>query len=943
MKPSAVIASVFLVLALSFICGASALAQTPAAGSVTGSITDTTGVPISGANVALRGGTVYSTTSDARGAFTISNVSPGVYLLSVVKAGYNNAVENDVVVVAGQTQTVSVRLQQETFSSLRTIATVRVGGASTINTSPAAVNDVSSQAFLNQAAPQVTRVLSQIPGVQVSFPSNSSNAAAPGAITIPNIRNATAYETASLIDGHPISVGQYGDNVTTFLNTFMFGSVEVIKGPGAESPVINNAIGGTTNFRTKDPTATVVPNVLFGVDNRGGTYTNFSVSDTLGRLGFIVDVATLNDPSALNGKQVLFDPSFGVWNGNTLKGNSTSNQIPGTSSFVTNQYSLLACCYTLQGSLDQTAELVKLRYKLSSATTVTASYLGATSYSDQNGNTSDFINSTFVPGDPAYSGSLKPGAVQVATVFPGAYSGEINNEPIFQGEVGTTLGNDSVLGRYYHASISRFQYQGDAAATPNYNQVNLYGSSSGLPTFNGQSSAVGFYDFYQEPELDRLSGWSFQYDHPIGDNLITFAADTTYAQSTDYTYNSISFQPPAVSFNLPPGTNQTLSTYLLRGHFYTGRKLESTVALYFDDFSSTYPVNCPMDSSGNCTSDSAVTGNGVTFQTTKNSHFDPRFGFVYRPNTNTAVRLALGSMIAPPFLGLLNQITSEPAYNSSAAVAISQQSNGNLKPETGFGYDVGADYRFKDGVTVASGDVYLTNLFNRFFGQTIATGNACGSSFPCSGGAPPGTPILNQTNTNISNARFEGIELSIHRTPAVGWGFNLSGDLSRGYYYGLPPYFYCSIPGPGCTPDQNLNIIEGQNTNGVGVGVGGLNYNGNMRIPYSQGYAEINYQFPSGPYLAFGETLYGHNNSLNEPAFGVANATVRVPLTKQLDFQISGDNVFNAWPGYLPILGGGVSIPLVAPPQAGQPAAAATTGNVLGPATWRFILNLHSL
>gem|GEM_PF-3907958 len=71
-----------------------------------------------------------------------------------------------------------------------------------------------------------------MPGLQISFPSNSANAAAPGSITIPNIRGATAYETASLIDGHAISVGQYGDNVTTFLNSFLFSEAEVIKGPG---------------------------------------------------------------------------------------------------------------------------------------------------------------------------------------------------------------------------------------------------------------------------------------------------------------------------------------------------------------------------------------------------------------------------------------------------------------------------------------------------------------------------------------------------------------------------------------------------------------------------------------------------------------------------------------------------------------------------------------
>jgi outer membrane receptor protein involved in Fe transport len=265
-------------------------------------------------------------------------------------------------------------------------------------------------------------------------------------------------------------------------------------------------------------------------------------------------------------------------------------------------------------------------------------------------------------------------------------------------------------------------------------------------------------------------------------------------------------------------------------------------------------------------------------------------------------------------------------------VAIEQQSNGNLKPETGFGYDLGADYRLKDQTTVISGDIYRTNLFNRFFGQTVSTGLVCGTAILCTGAAPPGTPILNQTNVNISNARFQGVELSIRHDPAVGFGYDIAGALQRGYYYNLPPYFYCSIPGPGCTQDQNLNVIENENTNGVGVGIGGLSYNGNMRIPYSQGNLLLSYTFRNGAYAAFGDTYYGNNNSLNEPAFAIAYGTIRYPVTKAISLQISGDNIFNAYPGLLPIYAEGRAIPLA------TGDTAATVANVLGPATYRFII-----
>ena len=70
------------------------------------------------------------------------------------------------------------------------------------------------------------------------------------------------------------------------------------------SPQTNYAIGGTVNFRTKEPTYHPTPEYTLGFDSRGGTYSNFGFSNTIGRLGFVVDVATLNDPSSVNGQQL---------------------------------------------------------------------------------------------------------------------------------------------------------------------------------------------------------------------------------------------------------------------------------------------------------------------------------------------------------------------------------------------------------------------------------------------------------------------------------------------------------------------------------------------------------------------------------------------------------------------------------------------------------------
>lgn len=937
----------FIVSVLAFLIVAAvpsiSYAQTATTASLSGTVTEESGAPIAAANVVLRGPTTKSTTTDPGGKFTFDGIAPGSYVLSVTKGGYNSAVQNDVIVLAGQALSVAVHLQAITFSSLRTIATVRTN-ARALNTSAASVNVVTTSTFIDQAQPQVIRVLNQVPGIQISFPSNSANAATPGSITVPNIRNATAYETASLIDGHPISVGQYGDNVTTFLNAFMFGSVEVVKGPGADAPQVNNAIGGTTNFRTKDPTVTPYSQLLFGFDNRGGSLSNFEYSNTIGKLGMVFDLATNNNPSALYGTPVYYSSAAngGLLNGVPLGDAGGYNPVGNTQSTLPTTPQLLTCCWTLDGGMSQTAELVKLRYKFSQATRLTVSYLGSQTTSDQNGNTGNYYSAVFSPG-PGYSGRLPAGPLYYASIFPGAQQGEFNNEPIFQGELSSAIGNDSVVARYYNAMVSRFQWGGTSPAGYDFNNVTLYGTSSGAgnvnQTFNGTPALIQYWDYYKEPEVDKLQGESFQYQHPLpNEGLLSFSADWTSAQSTDYSIFSIPGVPQIYSFSLPPGTHQQLGTYLLRWQTYFGPKLSATVADYFNTYSSTYAVNCPVDQFGSCTQAAVVNGTGVTFATTNNTHNDPRLGLVYRPTAQSSVRFSLGSSIAPPYLGLLNQITSTPVYDSSTGVALESVSNGNLKPETGFGYDLGGDLRFPNQEILVSGDVYQTNLFNRFFGQTVNTGKNC-AQVVCQGTNSANVPVLNQTNINISNARFEGIELSAQRAPTTGLGFNLAGALSRGYYYNLPPNFYCSLgakqPG-GCIPanyDQNLNVIANQNTNGIPVGFFGVSYNGNMRIPYFQANAEINYTLPNDMYFALGDTVYGNNNSLNRPAFGIAYATVRVPINKNMAFQVSGDNIFNAYPGILPVWGAGVPIDVA------NGGTAATNGNVLGPATWRFVLS----
>jgi hypothetical protein len=960
---------VLFALAALFASVAPAAAQGSA--TVTGHVTDTTGAPLAGATVDLRGPSSYRTTTDASGGFSVASMTPGIYAVTVTKAGYASATDS-IALVAGQTQNVSVQLSLASFSNLVTIAHVTTQGGAHFNASPASVNLVSAQSFADQAAPQIRDVVNEIPGIQISYPGGSANAAAPGAITVPTIRGAASYETASLIDGHPLAVEDYGDFVTTFLSSYMFSNVEVIKGPGATAPEVNYAINGTVDFQTKDPTLAFTPDYEFSFTNIGGTIADFGASGTLGRLGFVVAISNVDNPSVLNNKRVYIDPSFwylgtntthgtpGTTSADSLDGTATYTQVPNTEAFIQTGYSLLACCYTEEGYLNDTSELLKFIYHLSSTTHITVDYLGSQAFDDQTGNVGNATNATFLPnssGIPGYSGSLRQGPIQVLYLYPA--NSEIDDEPMFEGEIGTAIGNDTLLARYYHADIYREVDAGSAAETvggPLYPySFNVYGTSTNsenvfpYPTYpavyDGQSMTLYNENYFREIEQDKLTGWSFEWDHPFaaGDD-VTLSVDQTKTQALDYELETFT------SVSLPQGSGQQFTTGQLRATINITPELVATVADYVNSYQSTYPVSCPFAFGFNIC---AIDGSNVTFATTSTAHNDPRIGLEFRPDPNLAVRFAAGSAIAPPYLDLLSLITAPTAsYSAATGIATITKNSGQLKAETAFGYDLGADYRLGNSQTVISADIYLNNLFNHYFGESVYSGTTCGNPIPCTPAAPAGTKVYYETNTNISNFRFEGVELSINRHPQEGFGFTLSGDLQKGYVYNLPIGFYCTHPVPSCINnpsnwDQNLNVIAGQNLNGEGVTYASTVGSLNTREPYSQGYGALSYAFAGGAgYAEFGETYYGNNNSFNVRPFLVAHATLRVPIAPTLAFQVSGWNIFNALSGVFPIYGGGLPIPLANGTVAGGCPGTigagcgsdATISNVLGPAIYTFTL-----
>lgn len=891
----------------------------PSTATVTGTVTDSQGAPLGGAKVNFSGPTSTSATTDPQGKYSVS-VQPGVYSVTVEHGGYQTATQTDVAVVAGGTD-VSVALNAATFTSLQTIGSTRTtanrnGGRTPFNVTPASEQVTTQQVFKDEGQLQMRNVLDQTPGIISGLPGSSANTAAPGAITFPNIRGSLSFETAALIDGHPLAVQDFGDYVTTFLSPYMFQSVETIKGPGAASPLVDRAIGGTVNFRTLDPTPHQTGNITYGVDSFGGSFSNFNYSNTFlnGKVGIVLDYAIDGTPGPAgitDPQQFIPNPGYTYTNaaGLPIKLATPGSKTPPGQNDTEFEATTaaLGCCVPVPETFDSKNELAKVRLNLSPVTSFSLAYLGSQTYSDQNGNTLALYPTNFIPG-PAYTGAGGVNAGATTGFYPFGYGDEweFNNEPIFEAEMRTSYKNDNILARWYHASINRLQSNGAVnftAPSPIW-PIRLYGTDASGNPLNGQTyyaqETSGYY--FSSSEEDRLSGASFEYDHFLGGNgnVITFAADWNHAYSHDYSQNS-----PETSATVPAGSAQDTDTYLLRGQFSLGEKLSLIAADYETRFFSYYGHAQYASGLSSTTTNPPF----LVFSSQETFHNDPRLGLSFRVNPDTSLRFSAGSAVASPYLAILTTatrpaalcgeggVTSCPTGYAAGSVAVSSLSGESVKPETSFGYDLGGDFRMpNDPATVVTADVYATNLYNQFVRGYFSNGTATVAGFPAGTGNVT-VPLLTTQYFNLSNARYEGIELGVTRTPVQGFGYVAQGSLIRGFPYNVP------------------NLTKNGNTGLIGivpdVNFGSIDTVSNQSIPYSQGYFELNYRTLKNGFASVGITTVGAHNGFAQSGFIVWDATGRIPLmTRATTLQVSVDNAFNTYAGLFSTNYLGVNLPL---------------------------------
>lgn len=843
---------------------------------------DINGLPVANALVAISGPVTEQTHTDAKGDFSFS-LAPGIYRIDVTKGGYLPAVLRDLVLIQGENVPLTIALTPASLTQLRTIAQVSVSRGSSINTGTASIEFLGSQAITNLANPQINDILQQLPETTIQHMGSQPD-------TTIILGGAQPYETQVLIDGHPISMGQFGVWLTEYFSSFLLSGVETQVGPGNTTPFANTAVGGTANLITPSFSARPQFQFVTGVDSFLSQYSNFLTSDSFGRLSWVLGAGY----GSSNG------PYFRGFHCVVLPNNVAQDNTPASNGVI--QF-----CDDSSGSLFTKGEILKFRYDFSSATSFEAGFIGSQGgYLPQGISYGQYLGSTLIDGclsspvtmpatapptpggiplfctDPKYAGLIGH-RIPAYAWYPG--SDVFNNQPIFTGQFRTSIGNDTLLIRPYAGNIERiiagqeeeyYPYTwGPLNASPGVttqfesacNNNNFLSYIPMKPVFSG-GQELCLQDPFSEFEQDKLYGTTVSYLHPFGDNLITFNYDFHGDRTFAY-YNA----PSQIA---TPNTLERYTTFSLTGDL----KILPNLALHLGVYDTIWKL------AGLQPGTPTASGSIPLLPLTRTvNRFDPHLALVYQPHGSVSYRLAWGTSETYPFSGQVSGLPENTPPSATFPGGFITEKNPLLNPEVATEFGGGVDYRVPYGATFSL-DLQDTTIHNVF--ETLTIPNFF----------PTGQALVKPFNAALLHAELAAIRYNY--APSVGLGYYISFAFERSIAYGVPATFYPTVAsGTSALPVNGVEICgEGEGTPGTIT-----------CIPYMKGYGQVSYQFADGAYTNLGLEFEGKNNAYFQPPFVQLDFTYRHPITRWLDAQLAFQNLLNnnAYQ-YIPEPGAGVPI-----------------------------------
>jgi outer membrane cobalamin receptor len=705
-------------------------------------------------------------------------------------------------------------------SSLATIGRVQANGGESLSTSSAPVTAINPQTYAAEGYLRVSDVLQDDISTTLVHPAGGGSTVLPTSVAL---RGPDPTETLVDIDGHQVNSGSTGDFDLSLLDPADYSSIELVRGISPSSLVGPDTIDGAINLRTLEPTLT--PHGVLRLS--AGSFNTFAQTledtGTLGRLGYAFSLHETTTEGAVYGP--IFD--------------ANTNQIGQVGS-----------------SVDGKTALGKLRYAFGNNGGGYAEF----SFHDQSV-TRDLSAALSSYPDPAATpaASGPPGLPVVSSGFEGSSLAAHNagygldvRVPIGTADAAGS-GTASLLFRHYTSLVSQSVFGPGADTSPYlFNDRDLIGENSLEFSKQFSNGSLTLQYAFRNEHLTITNA-----NDGSGDiNLESIAQRVPATLSIARRALDDSGAAPSAAVSGADNTllAQTQRAGVLRYIYDPTAKLHLTGAAYYSDYS--------------------IFGHEI----------DPRFGFVYTPDSRSAVRFSAGTTYQAPQLPELYV----PAVLPAPVNGIITTGNPNLQPDHATEYGFGLSHVLETGPhrTDLSVDLYRVNLRNPASTYQPA-GNAdpqCGAV--SSGG--DGAPCLISYAVNAGDGVYQGVELSAQRRLRPYVSVSAGYAVRSAYLTSIPPYI------------QDGTLIVNQQ---------------DLGLPLQKATFAFTAAPPQGLTFRTALVYEGSYNELNAPPFATLAASIgyRWPA---LELIVSGTNLTNVYANRYTATNGGVPQSTLAGPQA---------------------------